>query len=729
MRLDRRTFLQQVGLTLLATGAGAIAPPPSWAAAATEYQKTVTATNRRKLALLVGIDNYPHHPSLEGCGMDVELQREVLIHRLGFQPADIVTITDQQGTRENIETAFQEHLIKQAQEDDTVVFHFSGYGAQVHRDPEQTILTNRLVSVDRETAEATEVVGNGILEETLLLLVQSLATRRVTVVLDTAYQSFGQLLQGSWRSRAHPDAPAEHPSQAELAVAAQLQQRLGKKTRLGHSSASRWEQYPGVLLGSEAALEGRWRGFSAGLLTYSLTQWLWEMTPAPTVLMTLKHLSETLVPIADQQPYLRGKAKTPQAVLPYAITPIAPTGGEGYVAAVDPNSNEVQLKLGGMVPWVWNQMEGRSQVRVMTEKGEVGGILQLRSALKLTAKAMPLDNEPRPQVGDRVQEWVRALPRNLGLTIALDHSLQRIERVDATSALANIKSVANVVLAGEQATDYLLSRSGSVTPVAIASTQKNLIQGYELYSAGGVPIANTIGGSDEAVKLAINRLVPTFATLLAAKWWRLLVNAGSSQLPVQVSLRLIKPQPSLLAIQSTRRARQIAPPVTDLTAQAFTTLPLGGMVQYQIENFGDQPLYTMVVGLDSRSKAIALYPPATSDASHWVVEANTSLTLPHPSNPSTLTGLMAGTSGLTQLYIICSRAPFPTMRTYLAQLPPPKGDGDRFIELDKPLPLTQALLKDLHAASQPLTHADTSGDHYALHVEAWAVLPLVYQVV
>ena len=73
----------------------------------------------------------PHQEKLAGCITDVELQRELLIHRFGFKADDIITLSDRQATREDIETAFIEHLTKQAKPDDVVVFHFSGYGGQI----------------------------------------------------------------------------------------------------------------------------------------------------------------------------------------------------------------------------------------------------------------------------------------------------------------------------------------------------------------------------------------------------------------------------------------------------------------------------------------------------------------------------------------------------------------------------------------------------------------------
>ncbi|TVQ58400.1 MAG: hypothetical protein EA366_06705 [Spirulina sp. DLM2.Bin59] len=387
------------------------------------------------------------------------------------------------------------------------------------------------------------------------------------------------------------------------------------------------------------------------------------------------------------------------------------------------DGNEVQLKLGGMNPWIWNHSQGRSQFRVMG----TNQVVEVRSRSGLTAKAVTLGEPASPlKPGQGVEEWLRVFPRNMGLTIALDPQLQRIERVDATSALANIPSVSNVVLAGEQATDYLLSRTGSIVPVAIATTQQQeLPQGYELFSAGGVPVPNTVGSSEEAVKLAVNRFVPTLTTLLAAKWWQLLSNSESSQLPIQVSLSRMQPQPTLLAQYRTRRAQTFTATSQIITAPGLLSLPLGTMVQYQVENWGDDPLHMLVVGLDSRSRAIALYPAVTGDRAHWVIEPQTVLTLPAPT--SSLTGIMAGSPGLNRLYIICSRAPFPATRKHLAQQPQPKGEGDRFMELANPLRLTQALLQDLHAASQPIAKGD-SGDHYEFHVAAWAAIPLIYAV-
>jgi uncharacterized caspase-like protein len=119
------------------------------------HQTAIAATVSRKLALLVGVNQYqtvrnaPEYfwGNLAGCVTDVELQRDLLINRYGFQPADIVTLTDGQATRANIETAFLEHLVKQAQAGDVVIFHFSGYGQPLAIGEEPNALNKREISL------------------------------------------------------------------------------------------------------------------------------------------------------------------------------------------------------------------------------------------------------------------------------------------------------------------------------------------------------------------------------------------------------------------------------------------------------------------------------------------------------------------------------------------------------------------------------------------------------
>jgi Caspase domain len=129
--IKRRHFLQFAGSTL-----GAITLSQSnFTQQANRYAQVIAQNTPRKLALLVGVNSYPSGiPSLQGCLSDVEMQYELLVHRFGFNPKDIVVITDEadlKPTRQNILDQFQTHLIDQAKPGDVVVFHFSGHGSRI----------------------------------------------------------------------------------------------------------------------------------------------------------------------------------------------------------------------------------------------------------------------------------------------------------------------------------------------------------------------------------------------------------------------------------------------------------------------------------------------------------------------------------------------------------------------------------------------------------------------
>lgn len=88
-------------------------------------------------ALLIGINHYMYTgwPVLNGCRQDVENLRRILVDRFGAK-ADRITVLDEQlATKDGIEEALQQ-LVSAAQPGDTILFAYSGHGAQVpDRDP------------------------------------------------------------------------------------------------------------------------------------------------------------------------------------------------------------------------------------------------------------------------------------------------------------------------------------------------------------------------------------------------------------------------------------------------------------------------------------------------------------------------------------------------------------------------------------------------------------------
>ncbi|HEY9601199.1 MAG TPA: caspase family protein [Allocoleopsis sp.] len=831
MGLNRRTFLQKAGLGLAMLGVSETVlsllgdcslAVPVW----DRYFQVLAQPGGRKLALLVGINQYPRISALAGCVTDVELQRELLIHRFGFKASDILTLTDSEASREGIETAFVEHLTEQAKAGDVVVFHFSGYGSRVKMSEESQLdqpvrLQNTLVPVDGILPSKGAPVANDLLEDTLVLLLRSLATDRVTTVLDTSYTDAGVVLKGNLRVRSSPNPPAQLPSPGELA----FQEQLRLRTTSLKSLAKVENRLPGIVLTaagpSQAATEAQWHGFSAGLFTYALTQHLWQATPATTIQISLSRAAGAVNQLVgkEQQPRLVDRKSLQQPLLAYYLPSDPSIGADGVVTSVEDSGRTAYLWLAGIPAVVLeyysnNSLFSLSPAKTIQDELKVEGEaanpvanaearlrsplvsptgsmseasrladastqtnlppatpdtakLQLRSKEGLIARARLVDasgvDSYSLQVGQLVREAVRVLPRTLSLTVALDTGLERIERVDATSAFATVPFVSSVVVAGEQPADYLFGKA--TLPQVNFSTSSNAIAnsatprtdgvetpirlgGYGLFYLGHEPIGNTTGEAGEAVKSAINRLTPKLATLLAAKLLRLTANEGSSRLGVRASLELVDAQPTIVMQRETLRAsaqpqvaidnKIVRNPIAQAGEDLVPSLPVGSRIRYRLENYSDRPIYFMLLGFDPTSSAIALYgSPSlrTSQESdnkpplhYGAIAPGETLTLPQSSAASDW--VVQGPAGIAEIQLICSREPFTKASIAMEASQRPKGDGERIGDLYNPLDVAQAVLQDLHQASASASDVSTTvSDTYALDVNAWATLSFVYQVV
>lgn len=90
---SRRHFLQFASAALATLGIH----PLIFQRQARRYGQALAESTPRKLALLVGINSYADQP-LQGCVNDTELQRQLLIHRFGFNPQYIYVLTDGDAT-------------------------------------------------------------------------------------------------------------------------------------------------------------------------------------------------------------------------------------------------------------------------------------------------------------------------------------------------------------------------------------------------------------------------------------------------------------------------------------------------------------------------------------------------------------------------------------------------------------------------------------------------------
>lgn len=710
--MKRRDLLKAVGSIVTALGISEF----DLLRLGDRYSTALAQAAPRKLALLVGINEYKNLTPLNGCLTDVELQRELLIHRFGFKAQDVVSLSNQQATRQHIEAAFREHLAP-AQPGDAVVFHFSGYGRRIRLSADESQTINALVAVDGVTSPVDTI--DDLLEAHLWELLRSLQTNNVTTILDT---SFANLATPAGKLKVRSCPPVQFVQGLEL-EAPQL--NLTADTQL---------QLPGLMIAAakidQPAIEAQWGGFSAGLLTYALTQSLWEAKSASTIQISLSKASGVVEQVVgkEQQPQLSGQNHA-HAELSAHFMPATSMSADGAIIAVEDGT--AQLWLAGLEPTVLQYYGVHSRLNVIVQprlddlanstlEKATATQLQVRSRSGLTAKAQLSDRSTGSlQVGQLLQEAVRVLPRNVHLNIALDPRLERIERVDATSAFATISYVS--LITADEPADYIFGR---VRDSASASR-------YGLFTLGQELVANSAGEAGEAIKVAVQRLALKLRTLLAGKLWRLTSNASSSRLAVKVSLEVLNANNQLVIEYATSSTQSDQSDTERVLAASSPTLPIGSRIQYRIDNNSDRPIYLLLLGLDSNKNAIALYPGIDESSSTLPLQ---SLSVAPgetliPQNVMNSEWVLHGPPALWEMQLIFSRQPFTQAVAALSTTRDQRQEG-YMGGLPNPLEVAQAAIQDLHNASAIAPETiGAAPDMYTLDVNAWASFNFLYQVV
>ncbi|MBE9059757.1 caspase family protein, partial [cf. Phormidesmis sp. LEGE 11477] len=360
--MKRRHFLQFAGSTLAALGLS----QADFLNQAEGYGQAIAQNTPRKLALLVGVNEYPGLiPDLRGCLTDVDLQYELLVNKFGFAPSDVLKISDSENikpTRQNVLDAYEEHLVKQAKPGDVVVFHYSGHGIPV-KDPDPIyegsdengaiILNDPLVSAGRNAPQLPVIMGR-----TLFLLSRSLQTDNVTTILDSCHSGGGT--RGSGLVRAIPrnllrsgGAGYEAiPSEFDLQKQLLADQGLSPEDFLAARKAGIAK---GLSIGSaqfsELALDAPFDGFKAGAFSYLLTRYLWQLpgsTRAEAVRVNLTRSTKAAAAAKhhSQVPLFQSAPGSDSLAAPIYFT--APETGPAEAVVTNVSGNQVEYWLGGL---------------------------------------------------------------------------------------------------------------------------------------------------------------------------------------------------------------------------------------------------------------------------------------------------------------------------------------------------------------------------------------------
>ncbi|MEC4985736.1 MAG: caspase family protein [Oscillatoria sp. PMC 1068.18] len=379
-RFSRRNFLQFAATALGSIGVNHLFLQQQ----ANRYGKVLAQTTSRKVALLVGINQYSSQP-LSGCLNDVELQRQLLIHRFGFNPQDIHVLADDKASREGILGAFEEYLIKQVKPTDVVVYHYSGHGSRIF-DPNPIIreaaneseqLNGTFVPSDSTLPPGypdAEGAVNDIMGHTLYLLMSALPTENATVVLDSCF-SGGATRDAQVRSRAGGKnvlvSPLEKAYQQQWLSRLQMSpEEFVRGYRRGVAK--------GVVLAAtnprQLAREVNINGFRAGIFSYLLTNYLWQQDS--TVEEAIAKIVPEIPRQMKQTPGYEVKPGTNYQTQPaYFLNPETATA-DAVVTEV--SGNNVSLWLGGAnlrnvgSETIFSSINGSGKVIVRSRDGILG---------------------------------------------------------------------------------------------------------------------------------------------------------------------------------------------------------------------------------------------------------------------------------------------------------------------------------------------------------------------
>ena len=660
--MKRRRLLQCAAATLATLGLSQLEIQQQ----SIRYARVLAQPTPRKKALLVGINQYTsdrRFNDLKGCLTDVELQQRLLIDRFGFRSEDVHILTDatpQKPTRENILNEFENHLIRDTQPGDVVVFHFSGHGSRFldpnpRTDATGTTFPYNSTLVPTSLPNATETPD--IMGKTLFLLTSAINTDYVTVVLDSCHSGGGT--RGNCRVRSGDDIPGLQPSATELAY----QERWLKQLAIDPEEFAQQRNLSvakGVFLASaradQRAYDATFNQYDAGVFTCFLTQYLWHefSTVETAIAITNRSIDDANIiqnPFPDvkagsgfeQKPvyFIEGMSATPpaEAVL------VERQGDRGiiWLGGVDPASL-VAFDQGATFILA-GATEGNSEIKLLSRNGLRGEVL-LPPGISANAHFL--------------QESARVIPANLTLRIGLDPSLG-MDRVTAQSKLQSIRRVepvlaqsGNTPYPGE--IQYILTR---MTPAYRTSFPQQQIMTVPINSIGLMSqsldeiIPDSFGAVEESVEQAIARLTPKLTSLVAARMIKLTLNANSSRLNIEAAMQLEGQSTSLIASAFTVRGGN-APAVAP--AHSSPPIKVGDPLQFRITNRETTELYISILVIDSAGEITVLQPNQLSSADDTTrLGANQTLLIPDPAKDSFQ--FAAESKGSGEALIIASRSP------------------------------------------------------------------------
>lgn len=713
-RIKRRQFLQFAGSTLATLGLSQL----DLIQQGNRYAKVLAQSTPRKLALLVGVNTYPSPiSSLRGCLTDVELQRELLVHRFGFNPKDILTVTDEteiKPTRQGILDSFKNHLIEQAKPGDVVVFHYSGHGSLVV-DPDPLPKSNgvngTMVPSDRLPADASDSSKvRDIMGRSLFLLMYALQTENVTAVLDCCHSGGGT--RGNLVFRAIPsraDEGNEQASQEELEYQQQWLSQLNL-TKATFQELRTKGIAKGAAFGSaqreQLAADASFDGFHAGAFTYLLTRYLWQQTSSQSLGSAFVNLQRCTKDVAksarlEQEPIYEVKPDSKNEEKPIYFIDKPTLAAEAVVRGV--KNGQVEFWLGGVSSQSLESFTQGALFALIDADGKELGEVEQTSRVGLVGYGKLKQGSRATTIpsGMLMRERVRGVPGDLKLRLGLDRSLGNDAQAARTALQAESRVEVVSVNQGEMV-DYLLGR---MTEESLAQARREQVTNpppvgsVGLFTAGLSPVSDSFGRAGESMAEVANRLRSRFKALLAGRILRLVLNSDASALKVQATVAPVGVSGIPSIAQGSRGLQEKNEAIIAKAISAPQRLKPGTQIQVKVRNDETRDLYIGVLAIGSNGDIVVLF-PATWDAPEEAarVTPGQELTVPPPNGEFQF--IVQGPAGFSEILILASTEPLRDALKGMQQIARGRTGsraGDPLsLNADEPVEVMGNLLNDLN---------------------------------
>lgn len=705
--IKRRNFLQLTGSTLATLGMSHL----DIINQGNRYAKVLAENTPRKLALLVGINEYrgrSFEKNLQGCVNDVRMQKELLIHRFGFCPDDIITLHSDQTrddllpTRKNILYNFEEHLIRQAKPGDVVVFHFSGHGIRL-KDPKPIKDCNpnfleynsALAVMDgiddiQDKKYVLDIMGRTLFLLRLALLKQDVT--KVTMLLDSCFSGGGT--RGNFVERSITgDGSNPHPK--EIAYQEDLMRKLGIKDENTFKELRCRNNGNGVVIASSDNATQSYDGqivsnLNAGIFTYFLTQYLWQETnTVGKIIAEIKNPIQIIAP--GQEAVVDGDETQPIFLIDTKSAPPS----EGIISKI--KGEEITLWLGGVESQSLANMQKNAKFAIFNNRGEVLGEVALTSPINildskktniLEAKAKLLSQSANLnlQPGMFIKEVSRIIPANLKLNIGLDPSLTKDigearENISKINRMEPIPAQANTLYSKK--VQYILGRLTKDNRKK-QTNRENLpdIDTIGLFSESLEFIPGSFGKPGESITDAISRLKPKLTSFLAMHILKQTLNPNSSKLDIEASISLLE-QPNTIITKT--QTSIVKSNQTQAKETYSRVLPMNKLFQFEIKNNTPENLYVIVILIDVTGKPYVVYPYQNRIRNETLqIKPSESLIVGKPGQIE----LQALEKGTAEALIVTSRSELKNAAKMLQQLVRETRGGGRG-EANKPIDISR----------------------------------------